>query len=145
MLINKILLSVKSEDDGEKIFNYAKELALSNNVEIVILHCYYIPKKFEDETNPHYHYIKVSEDKMIEHGNKILNDIKEKAENAGLNCKTILKKGIPCDTIISEAEDNNCDLIIMGIREHGFSDKKLISSTSNYVIHHTTCPVMLVH
>ena len=80
---------------------------------------------------------------MQQHGSSILESIK--TDFQGLNVKTILKKGPAGPVIIEEAEKENCDLIVVGSRGLGNITSVLISSVSNYVVHHAKCPVLLIH
>ena len=48
------------------------------------------------------------------------------------------------EAITEEAADEKAGLIIMGTRGMGTVRRTLLGSVSDYVIHHATCPVLVV-
>ena len=53
-------------------------------------------------------------------------------------------EGSPAETILSDAETHNADLIIMGTRGRGEMRSLLLGSQSHKVLSEASCPVMLV-
>lgn len=62
----------------------------------------------------------------------------------GLQTNTLHLKGDPGRSIVDAADDLHCDLIVMGSRQHGSVQRLLLGSVSNYVLHHSSCPVLMV-
>ena len=56
----------------------------------------------------------------------------------------IVGKGEVRDEIVDYAERNKMDLVVMGSRGMGTLKRTFIGSTSDYCIHHLTCPVIIV-
>lgn len=52
--------------------------------------------------------------------------------------------GHPVDHIVSVAEQENADLIVMGSRGLGGLQSFLLGSVSDRVLHHAHCPVLIV-
>lgn len=52
--------------------------------------------------------------------------------------------GHPAATIIRVAEDEKCDLILLGSRGLGEVKRFLLGSVSDAVVHHAHCPVLIV-
>lgn len=56
----------------------------------------------------------------------------------------ICRPGHPVKVILAEANDLNCDLIVIGARGHSFLGRLLIGSVSDSVATHAKCSVMVV-
>lgn len=57
----------------------------------------------------------------------------------------IVTRGDPVDEILAQAEERNCDLIVMGTQGHGLLEEALIGSTARRVIRRSQKPVLVVH
>ena len=77
-------------------------------------------------------------------GRGFTDDISELAAEAGVDCVTVVKSGIPEGEIIEYAEDEGVDLIVIGKRGRSDPDKPLIGSTTNRVLGRTDVPVRVV-
>ncbi len=62
-----------------------------------------------------------------------------------LNVPGIIDEGEPNKKIISFAEENGIDLIVMGARGLGFIKEMLIGSVTDAVLKSSHCPVFVVH
>jgi nucleotide-binding universal stress UspA family protein len=63
---------------------------------------------------------------------------------AGVPYRTRRELGHPVDRIISSAEDEHADLIVMGSRGIGGFERLLLGSVSEGVLRHAHCPVLSV-
>jgi nucleotide-binding universal stress UspA family protein len=52
--------------------------------------------------------------------------------------------GDPADVICRVAAEDGFDLIVIGSHGHGWLQRVLIGSTSNHVMHHAPCPVLVM-
>jgi nucleotide-binding universal stress UspA family protein len=66
-------------------------------------------------------------------------------EVAGLKFQTELLEGPVAEAIMNVAETRDADLIVLGARGMSSLEGLLLGSVSQKVIHHTTCPVLVVH
>jgi len=66
------------------------------------------------------------------------------AEEMGVPYQSRREIGHPAAEIVRVAEDESCDLVVLGSR--GLSDIKafLLGSVSDHVAHHARCPVLIV-
>jgi nucleotide-binding universal stress UspA family protein len=140
-----ILFPVDGSVPAGKAMEYVEDMAVKYGSEVILLHTWYIPERFNGKPSNHYLYLAKAEEHMQEHGNKLLADTMEKMKLKGIKVKPLLVKGPVGPTIVSEAQANNSDLIVMGSRGLGNIQSFLISSASNYTLHHAKCPVLLVH
>lgn len=51
--------------------------------------------------------------------------------------------GKPGEQIVSIAENEKASLLMIGSRGHGWLARTILGSVSNYVIHHTSIPVLI--
>jgi nucleotide-binding universal stress UspA family protein len=65
-------------------------------------------------------------------------------EKAGVRYRPRRELGHPVDRIISSAEDEHADLIVMGSRGIGGFERLLLGSVSEGVLRHAHCPVLSV-
>jgi nucleotide-binding universal stress UspA family protein len=56
----------------------------------------------------------------------------------------LVKRGDPVDEILAQAEDRNCDLIVMGTHGHGILEEAIIGSTARRVVRRSKKPVLVV-
>lgn len=66
-------------------------------------------------------------------------------EEAGIKVERKVLVGSPASEIIAEAESGGYDMVIIGRHGHGFFKNFLIGSVSDRVVHHASCPVLVVH
>jgi nucleotide-binding universal stress UspA family protein len=74
---------------------------------------------------------------LEEHTGQILKD-------AGVNYETLLERGHPVETITRLAEQHKADLIVLGSRGLNNVESFLMGCTSEGVLHHAHCPVLIV-
>lgn len=144
-MFKKILLPTDTSANSTKALEYAQDLAQKYNAELIILNINYIPKHFNFYESTYYSYITDLEAKIDKESEKFLNQLKEELAHKGINVKTIYEKGVVGSTIVDKAIQENCDIIVMGSRGLNGIERLLIGSISNFVIHHSKCPVLLIH
>ena len=69
---------------------------------------------------------------------------RERCSKNGIDFIGIIEFGKEGPSIVSYAKKNNFDLIIMGSRGLGSVSEFFLGSTSNYVLHNSKIPVMIV-
>lgn len=83
-----------------------------------------------------------------EQATKFVNDaenlIKEKYENSYLELTGKTVKGYAGRTIVEEAEEWEADVIVVGSHGRGFWGRTFLGSTSDTVVHHAPCSVLIV-
>jgi nucleotide-binding universal stress UspA family protein len=77
-------------------------------------------------------------------GKKLLIEAQEIADNEDVHILTNMAQGEPYDKIVHVAEDENCDLIIMGRRGTHQLERELVGSVTARVIGYTPKDVLVV-
>ncbi len=77
-------------------------------------------------------------------GQDLLAEAKQLADREGIHILTNLEQGEPYEQIVHVAEEESCDLIVMGRRGKGKMERALIGSVTARVIGHTNKDVLVI-
>src|SRR6056297_2390105 len=81
---------------------------------------------------------------LSEEGTTALDDVTAIAEGQGVDVERELSDGNPAREIVRYAEDENCDLVVMGTHGRGGIDRLLLGSVAEKVVRSSTVPVLTV-
>jgi nucleotide-binding universal stress UspA family protein len=136
-MFERILVAVDGSREGGKTVPVAIDLATRYGSEVTVVH-----------VREHGRY----EGADVDLGpgappEAIVEAVKTAFEAAGIEARTEIRRVNPGDTpeqIVGVAHDVQADLIVMGTR--GMTEWKslLLGGVANKVVHHATCPVLLV-
>lgn len=70
--------------------------------------------------------------------------IAKSAETEGVLVKTRIEKGDASEKILEVAEEERCDVIVMGSKKRGLLRRIFGDNTVGKVIHRSSCPVFVV-
>lgn len=86
-------------------------------------------------------------DKLVENltsqGRELLYKAKSRIEEHGLEAYTLLESGQPADVIVEVAKRERVDLIVIGDKGVSRVRRFLLGGTSDAVVHHAKCPVLV--
>jgi nucleotide-binding universal stress UspA family protein len=88
--------------------------------------------------------VKNIEDALYSGADKAVSEIKETAAAERALIKTRLEEGDISGKIVEVAEEEKCDLIIMGAKKRGWIRKIFGDNVVERVIHRAPCPVLVV-
>ena len=77
-------------------------------------------------------------------GQEILTKCSEIAIKNELTINTVLLQGNPATIVVDYSENGKYDIVIMGSHGMGKFKKLILGSVSSKVIHHSSCPVMII-
>jgi nucleotide-binding universal stress UspA family protein len=78
------------------------------------------------------------------HVDRILATTCERAAADGVDCETVALDGVPGEQICREATALDARLVVIGAHGWGRVGRFVHGSVSTYVLHHATCPVLVV-
>ncbi|WP_306061361.1 universal stress protein [Natronococcus wangiae] len=81
---------------------------------------------------------------LREEGHRAVEHIHTIAKEHAIECVTALKQGVPHDTILTYAQDQEIDLIIMGTHGRSGEEKRVLGSVTEEVVRNASIPVMTV-
>ena len=143
MVYKKILLGYDGSQPSKKALEKAVELTKELDAELYILAVVrpfefaaidYIPpediEKYEKE--------EISKEKTF------LNEAEEYARSKGVGPITKILEGEPAEELMDFADENGCDLIIVGYRGKGGFKKMLLGSTAGNLVKYANQSVLVV-
>uniref|UniRef100_A0A0E0JJF9 UspA domain-containing protein n=1 Tax=Oryza punctata TaxID=4537 RepID=A0A0E0JJF9_ORYPU len=74
----------------------------------------------------------------------LLDKAKQICAQHGVAVETMIKVGDPKEMICEAAEESKVDLLIVGSHSRGPVQRLFLGSVSNYCMHHSKCPVLVV-
>ncbi len=139
----KIVVGCSLPSDSSQSLKYAISLAVEFRAELHLLHAAEKPLD-EDIVNPaQAPYGEVQQelqDRLCQGLAKLVPDDVFKQ----CNVETVLVKGVPGEGLSSHAAEIGADLIVIGVRHRSAIEKLLVGSTTEAVLRHAPCPVLVV-
>lgn len=141
--MKNILVPVDLSAFSNEIVMEAAELAKITNSKLYLLHVVSLDVGFIIG-DVGFQYLPELEKTALEEDAKALNDIETKIANQGIEVESLVKQGIPVDTILEQCSALNIDTIVIGSKGHGTLYEALVGSVCHDVIKHSTIPVYVV-
>ena len=88
--------------------------------------------------------IKETRTRLENKGREYTDAVRRAAEEAGVECVTQVKSGIPHEELREYVEDHDIDLIVMGRRGRSDPDKPLLGSLTDRVLRELDVPIHTV-
>lgn len=129
--MSNVLLATDGKPHSEKAVKYAFEYAQSHKATLFIV--FVVSPKAEDD-----------KDKFIKTGMGVLDDLKKKGGQQGVNVTTLLEAGNPYEAILNASERIKAEAIIVGTSGKTAIDRVLIGSVSEYIVRNSKCTVIVV-
>lgn len=140
-MFSKILVPVDGSDNSLRALNAALLLSEKIGSEVTAIHV------MEDIPVLHIQSEKLLR-KLIEDFKKesqlILSKCSDIAAKKGISLNTNLLQGNAGSTILDFCENGKFDVIVMGSRGMGKFKELVLGSVSSKVVHHASCPVMII-
>lgn len=149
--IKKILYATDLSKNSSYAFLFATDMARRHEARIVILNVIEpIPAYAEAYTGITDELKQKQQEEMVEEIRKHLGDFCKKAEaQIGAPCvelvsKILVPRGHPPEEILNAANEEGCDVIVLGTHGKGFLAHTFLGSVSNAVLHRTQKPVFII-
>lgn len=154
-LFEKILVPIDGSEHSIKALEKATEIAKKFKGKITLIYVYSItvqpiivpePAALSSPGIPYLTAAEISRvtDAAREFGNKILKDGEEKVKAEGVQVKKVLVEGHAVQEIVRATKEGNLDLIVLGARGISHIREMFLGSVTDGVIHHATCPVLVI-
>jgi nucleotide-binding universal stress UspA family protein len=149
--IKKILYATDLSKNSSYAFYYAIDIAKKNNAKIVILHAVeHVPAYATLYGEVTYQIERDWQQAATEKVKKLLQNFCQKVESqlgppcAELVSNVLVRLGHPVEEILNGAEDEGCDLIVLGNHGKGFLKQTFLGSVSRSVLDRTRKPVFII-
>jgi nucleotide-binding universal stress UspA family protein len=133
-VLKNIVLAFDGSEYSNRALKYAKTFAERFEATLWLVHIF-------SHTSDLLGY----EDYEKFYGQALLDEALQELSNTRLDVREELQEGPEAESILNIAKNCQADLIVMGTRGHGTLKGLLVGSVSRKVIHHSSCPVMVVH
>ena len=149
--IKKILYATDLSKNSSYAFLFATDMARRHDARIVILHVIErIPPYAEVYTGMTFEMEQKKQEETVEELKKHLQEFCKKAEaQIGPPCVELVSKilvplGHPPEKILNAADEESCDVIVLGTHGKGFLAHTFLGSVSKAVLHRTRKPVFII-
>lgn len=139
--LKRILVPVDGSKESIAACQWASTIAEATGAEILLLHVVDLNEKMTS-----FDRVSMSgyvPEKLEKQGREVLYRYSEHMPRT-VSVHPLLKMGSPHQIIVAVAEEYHPDWILMGSRGAGNLKEIVMGSVSQYVLHHVTCPVMIV-
>jgi nucleotide-binding universal stress UspA family protein len=159
--VNNILFPTDLSDNARYAFAYAVSLATLYRAKITLLHVlpeeqkgfdshisgYVHKEKWEEIKASHYQQTRESLTGKIRHHSlmrEVQNMSPENGSTSEMADEIVIEHGKPAKEILRQANERNCDLIVMGSRGHSTLAGALIGGITERVLRKSAVPVLVV-
>ena len=157
-MLQKILLAIGDSPDSVQILESGFTLAEKLGAEILILHVLdpLVPHGLSSAGSPLVGgVLPIMDDRVIEQYITAWNERERKgidrlqsytaqAKECGIKAETLQNYGDSGPLICEAAKNWSADAILMGRNQKSLLNEILLGSTSNYVVHHAPCSVIVM-
>ncbi len=157
-MLKKILVALDRSEMGQQVFEQALALAKLTQADLLLLHVLspeeegspYLPMLSNVDYYPgfsgrSFELYQKQWDSFKDEGVKMLQSLSAQANTAGISTEFTQMLGNPGRTICKLAANWGADLIVIGRRGRSGLAELFLGSVSNYVMHHVSCSVYIVH
>jgi nucleotide-binding universal stress UspA family protein len=137
-LFSRILVAVDGSQSAEKAFEKSIYLAQKCDSKLDVVHV--VSCELGGDSATTFELL----DELRTKAEKMLDEYKIQAAKSNVPIEITVTQGDPAQVIIEIAKTKRYDLIIMGTRGKSAFQELLIGSVSQKVMHHASCPVMVV-
>jgi len=154
-LFGKILVPLDGSEHSIKALEKAVQIAKKFEAKLTLMHVYSVsvqpillpePTTLGASPAPLLTAAEISKVAEIARnvGKRILDDGEQRAKSERVQVEKMLVEGHAVQEIVRMAKEGNYDLIVIGARGLSKIREILLGSVSDGVIHHSTCPILLV-
>ncbi|MFO7926944.1 MAG: universal stress protein [Halobacteriota archaeon] len=137
-MYERILLPTDGSRGNSRAVKQAIGLAAETDAELHVLFVVedipYAPEMMDGEV----------EARLRQIGEDAIEDIRERADDAGVEIETAIEDGTPHRAILEYADDEGADLIVMGTHGRSGLDRYLLGSVTERVVRGAEIPVLTV-
>ncbi len=137
-MYERILLPTDGSEGNNRAVRQAIDLASETGAELHVLFVVeempYAPEMMDDRV----------EARLREIGEEAIEDIRKRADEAGVELRTAIEDGVPHRSILEYADTEGVDLIVMGTQGRSGLDRYLLGSVTERVVRSAEIPVLTV-
>lgn len=137
--LQRLLVAYDNSADADLALSYGTSLAQEYRTEVHLLHV--ISDEASEE--PELAWSDANRESSYEIAARRLQQVIPKEASLWCNIVTAVRCGQPWHEIVEYATEHKIDLICMGASGNGFSLERMLGSTTDRVLRHAPCPVLV--
>ncbi len=141
--INTILVAIDFSDSSDKAFKTALFMAEKFSARLILVHVINEPIDLRGFYVPHITFDKLEEE-ITAGAEKLMEQFCRRELGNFENYQTLIVPGIPYQEIISTAQEQKADMIVIGTHGRTGLDHVLFGSTAEKVVRKSLLPVLTV-
>ena len=136
----RLLVATDFSAASQAAFRTGLETCAAVGASLVILHVF----EYAEATPPETGGLLLELQVLREKSRDSLEDLRQQATQAGVECETIMETGTPSSIILDVVDQKKIDLAVLGTNAlHGF-ERLVFGSTAEAVLRKSPCPVLTV-
>ncbi|MEM6598944.1 MAG: universal stress protein [Cyanobacteria bacterium P01_C01_bin.69] len=153
-----IMVAIDSTEVSHKAFNKAVSIAKALDAKLLIthvlsfrdadsprpIHSYSTPDTIVIDEAIHQQYQR-DWNAYVEHYEALLKQKIEEAQAEGVEAESMQPQGATGRVLCKVARTSEVDLLVVGSHQRRGISELMMGSTSNYIMHHAPCSVLVVH
>ena len=150
-MFERILACLDGSGTAEEILPYVTEEALAHHSKVVLLRVVSMPETIISINLPGEPGVPVSTEGSARRAGKeeaeaeeYLKRIAGPMRKQGITVQHAVVHGIPGNTIVNHARENDCQLIAIATHGHGGIRRLVLGSTADFVLHNSSLPLLMV-
>jgi nucleotide-binding universal stress UspA family protein len=150
-MFKRILVCLDGSSTAEEILPYVTDEALAHHSEIILLFVVSLPEITIPISIPGEPGMPMYTEGAMQRtrneeikADEYLKRIAEPMRDKGLDVQCVVLPGVAGETITNYAQDNDCKLIAMATHGHGGVRRLVLGSTADFVLHHSSVPMLIV-
>jgi nucleotide-binding universal stress UspA family protein len=140
-MVSNILVAIDGSKASEKAFDFAVDEAGLHNA---TLHAIYVVETGLFSSLPTDNTVEIMYRALEKEGDDVLTKANKAASARGIPVTTHMKQGHAGNEIITLAEHQKVDMIVVGSHGKSNADRLLLGSVSNYVVTHGKITTLVV-
>jgi nucleotide-binding universal stress UspA family protein len=140
-VFSNILVAIDGSKAGEQAFVCAVEVAALYSAK---LHVVYVIETGLFSSLPADNTVEIMYSALEREGEEVLAKARTSAKDRGVALTTFIRQGHAGNEIITLAEQQKIDMIVVGSHGKSKADRLLLGSVSNYVVTHGTITTLVV-
>lgn len=138
--LGKILVPLDGSDNSFRALDAALFLAKKSDSEIIVMYCVSIFPSIEVQTIDPIR-CQIEEQKFAK---SVLKKAESQCKKHGIMSSSVISNGVPGYMIVRYIKNNKIDLVVIGSRGRSPVKEIFLGSVSNYVLHKSPAPVLIV-
>jgi nucleotide-binding universal stress UspA family protein len=138
-MYDRILVPTDGSAGVERAVDHAVSLAAEHDAAV---HAIHVVNTANFAAMPLEASVEGVEDMLRDDAEAAVRAVVDRAEAAGVTAETVVADGTPSNEIVRYAEEEDCDLIVMGTHGRGGIDRLLLGSVAEKVVRAADVPVM---